>query len=257
MSTRGCIGIRTGGVTHFVFHRHDSHPSCLGQELVSQIECADLSCWKCYAHRMRVTDRWYGPDFALSPNEIAATTEWLEGNTAITMCVNPDVEAEGENLISVPDDCCERDTIATGMEFATLVRTTLHNDPAIFFGFLCPKIGALLHLGLLPRVSPAFVTSPFCEWVYLIDLDDDLFTVGHGEAPPSARGSQLNAIWKPALDCTIVTYASFSLTAIPLDWEEQVMSRRHSRTRTFKDVRLCCSSGEVVRLYTPQFVGLQ
>jgi hypothetical protein len=224
MSTRGCIGIRSGNETHLVVCGSDSYPASLGHSLVTQIAEADLELWRQLANKVRATEAWYGPDFRLTHGEIARIRKWLAERVGVETWIDADQTPPDDGWITAARSPSEWRPIWTSEELARLLAPVLEHDPAKFFDILTWKIYPLLDLGLLPRLSPAFLASPFCEWVYVIDFVDDLFIVGtHGDCDESAAEPSTSP-WEPCEEREFECLARFPLAAIPQGWEQRLQT---------------------------------
>ena len=226
MSTNGSIGICIKGNTHWIYNHFDSYPSGLGQRLVSQIKVADIAWWREAASELCPTVHWYGPDFTLAEDEISHITTWIKEKVDVTTSIETD---KGASWLRVCEPQEGEGLFESGEELALAIEPTLRHDAAAFFNAIAGKLNAILALGLFPKLSPRFVESAWCEWVYLVDLDNSLFRVcSNVNDEKKWLDNERTGIWSEPVDYTVELheYASFPLDAIPDDWEEQVEDSR-------------------------------
>ena len=217
MSTRGCFGFRIGRDQHMLPSWHDSYPEGLGEYIVSQVRDADLDTWARLAQRLRPTEH----EDRLTDGELQHIKQWLTLRLEVGLSYDPD-ETEAITINVGPDMVFSDIDLRRLVE---LIGPGLSARPHYFWGMLWGDCRATLSLGLYPRLRGSFISSPFCEWVYVVNFNTKEFVVGKGcyefvefLARPSDQ----------EVDGCINSIASFPLDAIPHDWKSIVEERVQS-----------------------------
>ena len=218
MSTRGCFGVQVNGRRHFIWSDNDSYPDALGQWLVQQIREADLPSWKRQAEWLRPT----ASDSELSQDEIDHILKWLNGHS-VTLTKD---DAESIAAIAPCWMCFD------GRDLAEMVEPCLRHEPRRFWRLVWGNLGVLLSLGLYPPARLDWIRGPFCEWVYVLDLDRTKFRVGRRPAADDSRRDLDGKEAGPQNDPRFHFLASFPAAAIPGDWLEIACRRWEEDTDT-------------------------
>lgn len=227
MATNGCIGVCIAGVSHFMFNGFDSDPAGLGRQLVEQIANADLTHWRSLARQLSPTQHWDDPDFKLTDEEVQHIVHWAENRLQVEVFVDATPDASS---IRVTGPRAEEAVCTSATQFAAILEPALRHKPNTFFDAIAGQLNVILELGLYPRLSPRFLESARCEWIYVVNFDDNQFQIGmpifdEQKWLANAKIGIWTASDEPASwhQC-----ASFPLDAIPSSWEEKVKENREA-----------------------------
>jgi hypothetical protein len=182
--------------------------------LVEQIRVADLSLWRSKAQGLEPT----AERDTLTRSEIEKITRWLEENLEAQLPSLSDGQSEENEVSLFPQEwnqICSRD-------LSRALECCLEHAPARFWALLEGNLEQLLSLGLCPSASIGFLTGPFCEWVYIVDLDSSTFRVGIGMNESAEEQSQEDGNQPTGEACGFEEIVSFPLDKIPDDWILQV-----------------------------------
>ena len=149
MSTRGAIGFRVDGKDKVAYNHCDSYPSYLGKEVVNFIQEHSNSDLRFAARRIELIDE------SISPTE-----------EQIKVCKDLGLLNLGVSTRSEKDWYC-------------LLREAQGGLRSYMGDNACP---------FMPDSSDFLMDSLFCEYAYIINLDDNILEFYVGGANPASKG---------------------------------------------------------------------
>ena len=206
MAAQGCFGVCVSNRRHLIWSDDDSHPDALGHWLVHQIRDADLLIWKEQAKRLRPT----ASDSTLTADERYDVLKWLTHHKM-------KLKENRWDMVTLTRACWEH---FSGQQFADVLEPCLRTEPRRFWRMLWGNLGMLLSLGLYPAAKSDHICDPSCEWVHILDFDDEKFHVGKTVPAEDHHGTIPGVkIWTPKSP-GFHFFASFPATSIPRNWLE-------------------------------------
>jgi hypothetical protein len=190
---------------------HDAYPEDLGETIVSQIREADMARWAVQARRLEpAVDEDH-----LNQAQLKQIGRWIEQRSEMVFDLRGQAGPSDSGLVWVTDPLPHESLCVSGGDLAGLLLPSIQAEPLNFWRLLWGNCGAILDLGLYPPSPGSFISSPHCEWFYLINFNTQEFVVGTGDYEPEeflARRS------KQDVQGRVRTIAAFPLEAISEDW---------------------------------------
>lgn len=195
MSTRGLFGIRIDGTDKLTYNHSDSYPTYLGKNIADQIKpfissTEGIEWLKSRARKLRLVD------------EESKPTE--KDKKSFAKFANLGVSTQSED-----------DWYCLLREFQGHLVHALDNTLGI------------LDIGVMIDSHNFIKDSLFCEWAYIVNLDEMTFEVykgfqtkRHNKGRYSKISPDKNSVGDKYYACTLM--ATYPLTDIPTGWEEKL-----------------------------------
>ncbi len=187
MGTRGIMGIRIDGRDKFAYNHFDSYPSGLGDAIVKDIR--------------KIQQRPY-------------SWEWLEGKARALKTVKENTKPSPTQQKAFSRYADVSVSRQSRTDWYCLLRN-LQGD----------LIGTL-EAGIMVDSKDFIYDSLFCEWAYVVNIDDALFEIYKGfqqekhSSGRYARHKVMASAGSTYYPCALIS--TFSLAQIPNDWQQQV-----------------------------------